>query len=85
MKNAFRTNSGRLTVYALQCGYIYRAIVDGGPTIDMFLENAEMHIYSVIAFSKEGRKFWEQFESKAEAEKFYAAECRKICATNIWE
>jgi hypothetical protein len=51
----------------------------------MFLENAEMHIYSVIAFSKEGRKFWEQFESKAEAEKFYAAECRKICATNIWE
>lgn len=84
MKNAFRNNSGRLTVYALQCGYIYRAIVDGGPTIDMFLENAGMHLYSVKGYGAE-RLFWEQFESKAEAEKFYAAECRKIGATNIWE
>lgn len=82
MKTAFRTNSNRLSFYALCCGYIYRATEDG-VTIDLYLENAAPRLYSVKGYSANGRLFWEQFEKKAEAERFYSNECRKIGAKNI--
>ena len=70
----------------MACGYIHKA-ESGGKEISLYLENPSINLYSIKGYDFEEHKrlFWEQFESKAEAESFYSNACRSIGAINIWK
>lgn len=67
MTDKFRTKAGRLTPYALACGYIERK-ENEALRLDLWHEGACFH---VRAHDNTARLFWECFDTLTQARKFY--------------
>ena len=68
-KPKFYTSAGRLTAYALSCGYVEQK--DYGPVrIRLWMEHG---VYHVRAYDHEAgkRRFWETFRTLGEARRHY--------------
>jgi hypothetical protein len=69
MNDKFKTKTGRLTPYALACGYIERKENDN-LRLDLWHEGACFHVRA-HDFANHARIFWESFESLTQARKFF--------------
>jgi hypothetical protein len=67
--NKFRTKAGRLTHYALACGYIERKETET-IKIDLWHEGSCFHVRA-HDFNIHTRIFWESFNTLTNARKFY--------------
>ena len=67
MTDKFRTKAGRLTPYALACGYIERKETET-LRLDLWHEGACFH---VRANDTTARLLWECFDTLTQARKFY--------------
>lgn len=69
MTDKFRTKAGRLTPYALACGYIERKETEA-LRLDLWHEGACFHVRA-HDFASHDRLFWECFDTLTQARKFY--------------
>ena len=78
----FKTAKGRLTPYALSCGYIERRALEGFADADVTLWHEGGPVFQVRAHDRETgtRLFWETTDTLGEARKVYDRAERKIAA-----
>lgn len=76
MRNRFETKRGRLTVYALACGYVERKEA-GDVRLDLWHEGACFHVRA-HDFAGRGRLFWESFPTLKEARRFFDSSKRHV-------
>jgi hypothetical protein len=77
MKTAFKTANGRLTSYALNCGYIERHDTDRDSDVNvrttLWAEHGVFHVRQ-HEFGGRGRLFWDTFPKISDARnRFYNA------------
>jgi hypothetical protein len=70
----FKTKSGRLTPYALACGYIETKEVSG-VTFSLFLDGCK-HVQA--RSNEKGRFLWECFDTLTQARKFFDSQALLI-------
>lgn len=71
--NKFKTKAGRLTPYALACGYIETKQA-GGATVSLFLDGCA----HVQARNDNGRFLWECFETITQARRFFDSQVKQL-------
>jgi hypothetical protein len=69
MTNKFKTKAGRLTPYALNCGYVERKETEA-LRLDLWHDGGIFHVRA-HDFANHARLFWECFHTLTEARKFY--------------
>tara|TARA_R110000868_G_scaffold411455_1_gene704222 strand:+ start:1448 stop:1690 length:243 start_codon:yes stop_codon:yes gene_type:complete len=69
MMNKFRTKAGRLTHYALACGYIEMKEKEN-LRLELWHEGACFHV-KAHDFNIHNRVFWESFNTLKNARRFY--------------
>lgn len=74
MKDIFKTKAGRLTPYALACGYIEKHETKpgtlGGSSVTLWLEHGTLHVRQHNRDTGK-RVFWECFERLTDARKCF--------------
>jgi len=70
----FRTKAGRLTPYALACGYIETKEA-GGVTLSLFLDGCT-HVQA--RSDEKGRFLWESFDTITQGRRFFDAQARQL-------
>jgi hypothetical protein len=70
MIDKFRTKAGRLTPYALACGYIEKHEADN-VTTTLWHEGGILYHVRQHDFGRGARVFWESFERLTDARKCY--------------
>ena len=78
MQTKFKTKAGRLTLYALACGYIERNEVSD-LRLDLWHEGACFHVLA-HDFANHNRVFWESFDTLTDARKFFDVKNRELFA-----
>ena len=76
--NKFKTKAGRLTLYALACGYIERKETEA-LRLDLWHEGAAFHVRA-HDFAHHNRVFWESFGTLTAARKFFDLKNRELFA-----
>jgi hypothetical protein len=69
MPTKFYSATGRLTAYALACGYIERKL-DGPVEVELYCEDSVYHVRGFCAETK-ARLFWETCRDLRQAQSFY--------------
>ena len=72
----FRTKSGRLTPYALACGYIERKETKTR-RLELWHEGACFHV-KAHDFAEHCRLFWESFQTLSEARRYFDTQARAV-------
>lgn len=70
----FKTKAGRLTPYALACGYI-ETKESGGVTLSLFLDGCP-HVQS--RSEEKGRFLWECFDTITQSRRFFDAQAMQL-------
>ena len=70
----FKTKAGRLTPYALACGYI-ETIETGDVTLSLFLDGCT-HVQA--RSDEKGRFLWECFDTITQGRRFFDAQARQL-------
>lgn len=80
MNSKFRTKTGRLTPYALACGYVEQCESPSAVRLTLWHEGGPCYHVRAHDHANHKRLFWDSFESLSEARKRYDVARREIAA-----